>query len=214
VEIGMGKGRFVREMARMHPEIDFIGMERYASVLMKALQGVDRDGVDRQNLRFLCMDAAALTEVFGPGEVGKIYLNFPDPWPKKRHAHRRLTSGAFLDRFAAVLGAAGGLELKTDNRELFAFSLENLGDKGWEIAMVTEDLHAWMDGRGGGQTTGSGGRWADGGTSSRNTKVGGAVGGRRADGGTCENVETEYEIKFARKGKPICKLVAFPPKLR
>lgn len=98
IEIGMGKGQFLLNLAKQNPQINYIGIERYSSVLLRALEKYDTEEFcDMKNIRFICMDAFTLPDVFGKGEVAKIYLNFSDPWPKARHAGRRLTSTRFLD---------------------------------------------------------------------------------------------------------------------
>lgn len=140
IEIGMGKGRFIHTMARLHPEIHYIGIEKYSSVLLRAIQKMEED--ELPNLRFIRMDAEEITQVFAPGEVDRIYLNFSDPWPKDRHAGRRLPSRQFLARYDVILKAEGQLEFKTDNRELFDFALEELAAAGWQAEMVTYDLHS------------------------------------------------------------------------
>ena len=124
IEIGMGKGRFLMDLAALHPEINYIGIERYTSVLLRAVQKMDT--LQLPNVHFLCEDAAKLPEIFAPEEVDRIYLNFSDPWPKDRHARRRLTSHEFLDRYDQFLTADGRLEFKTDNPDLFTFSLEEI----------------------------------------------------------------------------------------
>ncbi|MGN0485372.1 MAG: tRNA (guanosine(46)-N7)-methyltransferase TrmB [Lachnospiraceae bacterium] len=139
LEIGMGKGQFLMELARQNPQINFIGIERYASVLLRALQKMEEEPLD--NLRFLCINAEYLPDYFAPEEVEKIYLNFSDPWPKDRHAKRRLTSRQFLQRYDQVLSSKGTIEFKTDNRGLFDFSLEEAKDCGWHIDACTYDLH-------------------------------------------------------------------------
>lgn len=139
IEIGMGKGKFIHTMAKMHPEINYVGIEKYSSVLLRAIQKMERE--ELHNLKFLRMDAENITEVFGPGEVDKIYLNFSDPWPKDRHAKRRLPSGAYLARYDVILKAGGRLEFKTDNRELFDFAVEELEPAGWKAEVITYDLH-------------------------------------------------------------------------
>lgn len=139
IEIGMGKGRFLMELARQNPEINYIGIERYSSVLLRALQKMEEEPLP--NLCFLCLDAAELTQVFAPGEVARIYLNFSDPWPKARHARRRLTSGDYLNRYAAILPPDGRVEFKTDNEALFDFSLESAEEAGWPLLGCTRDLH-------------------------------------------------------------------------
>lgn len=141
IEVGMGKGRFLMDMARLHPEINYIGIEMYDSVLLRAIQRREQQAEPLDNLLFLRMDARELPEVFASGEVGKIYLNFSDPWPKERHAKRRLTSGEFLGRYARILKPEGRVEFKTDNRALFEFSLEEIKEAGWETEAVTWDLH-------------------------------------------------------------------------
>ena len=124
IEIGMGKGRFLMELAKANPQINYIGIERYTSVLIKAIHKMEADPLP--NLYFLCMDAAGLEQYFAPGDVERIYLNFSDPWPKDRHARRRLTSAVYLKHYDAVLSPEGQLEFKTDNEALFDFSLESI----------------------------------------------------------------------------------------
>ena len=144
LEIGMGKGRFMMDMARLHPKINYIGIEMYDSVLLRAVQKYEalvEEGQRLENLYFLRMDARNLENVFEKGEVGKIYLNFSDPWPKARHASRRLTSREFLARYDKVLAPDGVIEFKTDNRGLFDFSLEEVPEAGWKLLAHTYDLH-------------------------------------------------------------------------
>ena len=139
VEIGMGKGRFLMDMARLHPEISYIGIEKYSSVLLRAIQKMQEDPLP--NVKFIRMDAEEIEAVFGEGEVDRSYLNFSDPWPKDRHAKRRLESRQFLKRYDRILKKGGQIEFKTDNRELFAFALEELPEAGWRAKAVTWDLH-------------------------------------------------------------------------
>ena len=139
IEIGMGKGRFLMDLAALHPEINYIGIERYTSVLLRAVQKMDT--LQLPNVHFLCEDAAKLPEIFAPGEVDRIYLNFSDPWPKDRHAKRRLTSRQFLERYDKVLKGDGQIEFKTDNVGLFDFSLEEIDAAGWNLDAFTRDLH-------------------------------------------------------------------------
>ena len=129
IEIGMGKGQFLLTLAKENPKINYIGIERYSSVLVRALERYDHDEAyqDVSNIRFICMDAQNLPEVFAVGEVDKIYLNFSDPWPKARHAKRRLTSRQYFERYDKILAYDGVVEFKTDNKELFDFSLEQIG---------------------------------------------------------------------------------------
>ena len=139
MEIGMGKGRFLMQLAKLCPDINFIGVERYGSVLYRALQKMEAEPLT--NIRFLCIDADILPEIFAEGEIDKIYLNFSDPWPKDRHAKRRLTSRQFLDRYDKILKKDGVLEFKTDNRPLFDFSLEEVNASKWKLDAFTYDLH-------------------------------------------------------------------------
>ncbi|MGI6107347.1 MAG: tRNA (guanosine(46)-N7)-methyltransferase TrmB [Lachnospiraceae bacterium] len=139
LEIGMGKGRFITEMACRHPEINFVGMERFASVLVRAVE--KQDELQLPNVRFLFKDAEQLNAYFGENEIDRIYLNFSDPWPKDRHAKRRLSSPVYLARYCHVLRPGGVVEQKTDNAALFEYSLESFRENGWTITSLTYDLH-------------------------------------------------------------------------
>ena len=139
IEIGMGKGKFIYRMAELHPEINYIGIEKYSSVLLRAVQKMEAEPLP--NLKFIRMDAEEIEEVFDEGEVDKIYLNFSDPWPKDRHAKRRLPSKEFLARYDKILRKDGFLEFKTDNRGLFDFAVEQLPEAGWKAEKITYDLH-------------------------------------------------------------------------
>ena len=142
LEIGCGKGRFIVQNAIENPDVNFIGIERYSSVLLRALEKFDTEEYkDLTNIRFACMDARNVEEVFAPEEVDKIFLNFSDPWPKARHAKRRLTSTEFLERYEKILVQGGKVEFKTDNTELFNFSLEQVKEAGWYLEKYTYDLH-------------------------------------------------------------------------
>ena len=141
IEVGMGKGRFIIDMARLHPDRNFVGIEMYDSVLLRAVQKREQLEEDLPNLYFIRMDARNLPDVFEKGEVNKIYLNFSDPWPKERHAKRRLTSRQFLERYDKILAPEGTVEFKTDNRPLFEFSLEEVKEAGWILDASTFDLH-------------------------------------------------------------------------
>ena len=185
IEIGMGKGQFILEKALSNPQINYVGIERYTSVLLRALERLDRrkgeggdvkEGYPFRNLRFLSMDAGEITEVFGEDEVSKIYLNFSDPWPKSRHASRRLTSAEFLKRYQQIIKKEGKLEFKTDNVELFDFSLWQIKEGRWKLEVTTKDLH-------------------------------------QDEALNQNNIMTEYEEKFSGKGLKICKLICSPPKL-
>ena len=127
IEVGMGKGRFLMELAASNPDINYIGIERYSSVLLRALE--KRAQLELSNIYFMCIDAKDMADIFAPGEVDKIYLNFSDPWPKDRHAKRRLTSPAFLAVYSQILAPEGVVEFKTDPAA------------GWEIKAHTFDLH-------------------------------------------------------------------------
>lgn len=139
MEIGMGKGKFIMELASKNTEINYLGVERYTSVLFRALQKMETESLT--NLKFLCVDAKTLSEIFAPDEIDKIYLNFSDPWPKDRHAKRRLTSGVFLSCYDSILKPEGTIEFKTDNKGLFDFSMEEFPANGWKINAFTTDLH-------------------------------------------------------------------------
>lgn len=142
IEIGMGKGQFLMNLAKRNPDINYIGIERYSSVLLRALEKYETEEFcELTNVRFICMDANEIAEVFAPEEVDKIYLNFSDPWPKARHARRRLTSTQFLSQYEKVLVENGTVEFKTDNRPLFEFSLEQVEEAGWTLKAHTFDLH-------------------------------------------------------------------------
>ena len=180
IEVGMGKGQFILTLAEQNPDINYIGIERYSSVLLRAVEKLEvtSDSSSEEtvtlhlpNLRFICMDATDLPEVFAENEVSRIYLNFSDPWPKARHARRRLTSPDFFARYDKVLVQDGQVEFKTDNRDLFDFSVESLGEsETWGISECTYDLHH-----------------------DEIMNVG--------------NIMTEYEEKFSSMGNPICKMV-------
>ena len=139
-EIGMGKGRFIMDLAKQNPDVNYIGIEKYSSVLLRAIQKMEEEPLD--NVRFIRMDAEDITEVFAEGELDRIYLNFSDPWPKDRHAKRRLPSRQFLARYDQILKKDGVIEFKTDNRPLFDFALEELEPAGWKAQIITFDLHA------------------------------------------------------------------------
>lgn len=139
IEIGMGKGKFIHTMAKLHPDINYVGIEKYSSVLLRAIQKVEEE--ELPNLKFLRMDAEDIATVFAPGEVDRIYLNFSDPWPKDRHARRRLPSREFLARYDVILKKEGRIAFKTDNRDLFDFAVEELEPAGWKAEVITYDLH-------------------------------------------------------------------------
>ena len=147
IEIGMGKGKFIETLALRNPNINYIGIEKYSSVLVRAIE--KREELELDNLYFIRMDAEEINKVFDEEEVDRIYLNFSDPWPKDRHAKRRLTSRQFLERYDKILSKEGVIIFKTDNRPLFDFSLEEIGASSrWKIENFTYDLHnsEYMDG--------------------------------------------------------------------
>lgn len=139
IEIGMGKGRFIYDLASQNPDINYIGIEKYSSVLLRAIQKMEENPLD--NLIFIRMDAEDITEVFQDKEIDRIYLNFSDPWPKDRHAKRRLESRQFLERYKKILKDGGLIEFKTDNNNLFDFALEEVEAAGWKMLSFTRDLH-------------------------------------------------------------------------
>ena len=140
IEIGMGKGQFIMTLAKEHPEINYVGIEKYSSVLVRALE--KQQELELPNIKFIRMEAENIAEVFAPDEIARIYLNFSDPWPKDRHAKRRLTSVQFLERYEKILQKDGHLIFKTDNRDLFDFSLEQVEEaEHWILLNHTFDLH-------------------------------------------------------------------------
>jgi tRNA (guanine-N7-)-methyltransferase len=139
IEIGMGKGQFLFSLAQQNPNINYIGIEKYSSVLLRALQKMEETPYN--NLKFVRMDATTITDVFNHDEIDRIYLNFSDPWPKDRHAKRRLTSKEFFRRYHNILDTNGRVEFKTDNQDLFDFSLNEVTLAGWDIIEVTRNLH-------------------------------------------------------------------------
>ena len=139
IEVGMGKGQFIIEMEKRNPEINYIGIEKYSSVLVRAVEKLE--DFEQNNLRLIRMDAENIEEVFDKDEVDRIYLNFSDPWPKDRHAKRRLTSTRFLERYNNILTPEGRVMFKTDNKDLFDFSLEQVEEAGWILENHTYDLH-------------------------------------------------------------------------
>lgn len=140
LEIGTGKGRFILQLALENPDINYIGLEKYSSVLIRALE--KQDEALLPNLFFIRGDAELITAYFAEGEIDRIYLNFSDPWPKKRYAKRRLPSGAYLSRYNVILSEGGRIEFKTDNRMLFDYAVDEVPASPFQIAEITYDLHA------------------------------------------------------------------------
>ncbi len=139
IEIGMGKGQFLMTLAKQNPQINYIGIEKYSTVLLRAIQKMEENPLP--NVRFIRMDAEYICDVFAQEEVSRIYLNFSDPWPKDRHARRRLPSREFLRRYDQILVSDGVVEFKTDNQGLFAFALDEIEPAGWKLCAMTHDLH-------------------------------------------------------------------------
>lgn len=138
IEIGMGKGDFIIENALKYPNINFIGIEKYDSVLVRAIQKSNE--LELKNLKLIRMDARLIDTIFDK-EIDLIYLNFSDPWPKDRHAKRRLTSPNFLEKYQTIFKKDAHIVMKTDNNDLFLYSLESLQEFGYQIISVTRDLY-------------------------------------------------------------------------
>jgi tRNA (guanine-N7-)-methyltransferase len=139
IEIGMGKGRFLLELAQRNPDINYIGIERVATVLYKAER--KQQELKLKNIILLAFNAEKIDEIFEKDEIDRIYLNFSDPWPKDRHALRRLTSPKYLALYDRFLKKEGFIAFKTDNRGLFDYSVETAPLAGWKVKNVTYDLH-------------------------------------------------------------------------
>mgnify|MGYP000683673249 FL=1 len=130
IEIGTGKGKFIIEKAIQNPNINFIGIEKYDSPLVSAVKKLEE--LELNNLRLVCIDALGIEEIFDH-EIDKIYLNFSDPWPKKRHAKRRLTSNVFLNKYESLFKNEKRIEMKTDNDDLYDYSCESFIENGYDI---------------------------------------------------------------------------------
>lgn len=142
IEIGMGKGNFLIEHARRNPKINYIGVEKYPSVLLKAIKTIEEEKLN--NIKIICIDAINIDNIFDK-EVSKIYLNFSDPWPKKRHAKRRLTSPEFLKKYDLIFKNNNHIVMKTDNKDLFSYSIKTLNNHGYYINHITFDLEKEQD---------------------------------------------------------------------
>lgn len=140
IEIGCGKGSFIAGMARVNPDINYVAIEKVEDVIVLAMEKVSAEGLS--NVRFISIDAQNLADFFQKGEICRIYLNFSDPWPKKKQAKRRLTHKNFLDIYRSVLSAGDKICFKTDNRALFEFSLNSFADEDFKLSNITLDLHA------------------------------------------------------------------------
>ena len=141
VEFGCGKGGFITQLALRNPQINYIAAERAETVVYKACKKANASEEQPANLRFLYFDVHNCTDIFEDGEIERIYLNFSDPWPKNRHANRRLTYREFLDRYEQILVPQGEIHFKTDNKGLFASSIEEFSLRNWLLKNVTLDLH-------------------------------------------------------------------------
>lgn len=166
IEIGMGKGDFIIENAIKYPHTNFIGIEKYDSVIVRAIQ--KSNDLELNNLKLIRMDALNIEDVFNR-EIDTIYLNFSDPWPKDRHAKRRLTSPVFLNKYDSIFKNNNHIIMKTDNISLFNYSLDSLENHGYNITYKTNDLHK---------------------------------------NNCSDNIMTEYEKKFIKKGIKINKFDA------
>ena len=142
LEIGMGKGKFISTLAKNNPNINYIGLEKEISCLIKAAEKLEERV---NNLIFVHFDASNILDIFGENEVDKIYLNFSDPWPKARHAKRRLTAANNLKKYIQILKSPCDIEMKTDNNDLFAFSVESFKEVGFDVLELTNDLHKDKD---------------------------------------------------------------------
>jgi tRNA (guanine-N7-)-methyltransferase len=140
LEVGCGKGNFIIGMAKAFPEINFVAIEKFESVLIRALEKIENEEIP--NLKLINGDALELCDMFDDGEVSNIYLNFSDPWPKSRHAKRRLTYKTFLDIYRKILSEDGAIMQKTDNKILFEFSIESLSMDNWVLSNISVDLHS------------------------------------------------------------------------
>ncbi len=139
MEIGCGKGGFICELARQNPDISYIAVEKISNVIVTALERAKAEGLE--NIRFIMSDAAKVCEKLPEHSIGRLYLNFSDPWPKKGYAKRRLTHRGFLEKYKRILSPDGAIFFKTDNRGLFDFSLEEFAEENFRLEALTYDLH-------------------------------------------------------------------------
>ena len=139
LELGTGRGDFIIGMAKQHPEINFVGIEKFTSVLIDVLEKLLEDPLP--NVKLINMDGEGIEDVFAKEEISRVYLNFSDPWPKTRHHKRRLTHANFLNRYKALLPIDGEIHMKTDNQMLFEASLSYLSSFGYALENVSLDLH-------------------------------------------------------------------------
>ncbi|UCZ52329.1 tRNA (guanosine(46)-N7)-methyltransferase TrmB [Bacillus shivajii] len=139
VEVGTGKGRFVTRMGEQYPERNIIGVEKFDSVIITGVERLIEN--PQENVRLLKEDVNEITDFFGEKEVDRLYINFTDPWPKNRHAKRRLTHEGFLQKYAEILKEDGEIHFKTDNQGLFEYSIESMTNFGFKLKNVSLDLH-------------------------------------------------------------------------
>lgn len=139
IEIGCGKGGFMLALAEKNPETQFVAIEKISDVLLLAAEKIKK--AELKNVKLLCADAETLSEYFEEGSVARIYLNFSDPWPRPKHAKRRLTAPKYLEIYKKLLAPDGAIYFKTDNRILFDYSLETLREAGFKLEKLTYDLH-------------------------------------------------------------------------
>jgi tRNA (guanine-N7-)-methyltransferase len=140
LEIGMGKGQFICGMSDQLPGVNFLGLEKYDSVLLRALQKLEQN--PRQNIMLIRGEAENVESYFAPFEIGRIYLNFPDPWPRRRDTKKRLTHIGFLEKYRAVLAPQAEIQFKTDDRGLFDFTLQHMKEHCLKLDRIVMDLHA------------------------------------------------------------------------
>lgn len=140
VEVGCGKGKFTAETAQANPDVLLIAVERCREAVVVAMEKARDMGLT--NVFYIDMDVANIEEIFAPGEIDRLFINFPDPWPRKKNAKRRLTFRTFLEKYSHVVRENGEIHFKTDNAPLFEFSLEEFAACGLEVKNVTRDLHA------------------------------------------------------------------------
>lgn len=140
VELGTGKGDFICKMAEINPEINFVGLEMEAEVVLKAARKIDEKNLP--NVKIIVFNVNNVEEIFAENEIDRLYINFCDPWPKKKHAKRRLTYITFLQKYQKILKPAGEIHFKTDNRALFDFSLEQFALANFKVSEISYDLHA------------------------------------------------------------------------
>lgn len=139
IEVGTGKGQFIKGMGKQNLSINYLGMELYDSIIITALDRILEDGTS--NVKLIRADATNILDYFETGEIDRVYLNFSDPWPKKKHAKRRLTHESFLERYEAILKTQGEIHFKTDNQGLFEYSLHSMSKYGMIFQDVSLDLH-------------------------------------------------------------------------